>query len=311
MTSQPSRRRFLSISAALAVLPVSAYAEAPLVQWRGTALGAGTTMRLAGVDQSNAQETILAVQSEINRLESIFSIYRQTSALSRLNRTGRLKNPPPELLELVSLSGVLHRATDGAFDPTIQPLWMLYAQKAAEGKTPQPAEIQQVRELTGWTGLHYSSDAIRFAHDGMALTFNGIAQGYIADKIADLLRVRGMTQILIDMGEIFALGRKPNGTPWQAGIATPDNEILKQLPLENRAIATSAPLGTLIEANHRVGHILDPRSGVPSKSWKLVSVSADRAALADGLSTAFCLLPRATIDQVLAKHPNAALEILV
>lgn len=311
MNSKLSRRRFLSISAALAVLPAAAYAEAPLVRWRGAALGVGASMTLAGMEHSAAQKVFSSVQAEINRLESIFSLYRQDSALTRLNRTGQLQTPPPELLELVSLSDGLHRATDGAFDPTIQPLWMLYARKAAEGKTPQPDEIQKVQECTGWEHLHYSPDVIRFAGDGMALTFNGIAQGYIADKIADLLRARGLGQVLIDMGEICALGRKPNGEPWQAGIAAPDDEILRRLPLEDRALATSAPLGTVIEADNRIGHILDPRSGVPAESWKLVSVSSDRAALADGLSTAFCLLPRAEIARVLTKHPSASLEVLV
>lgn len=311
MTSTLSRRRFISISAALAALPSSALAETPTARWQGTALGARASMTLAGMGQAAALDIFVSVQAEVARLEKIFSLYRQDSALVQLNRTGILEMPPPELLELIGLSDSLNRTTGGAFDPTIQPLWQLYARRAAEGKMPGQGEISEVQQRTGWARLRYSSEAIRFTSDGMALTFNGIAQGYIADKVANLMRARGLGQVLIDMGEIRALGRKPNGRPWQAGIAAADNEILKQIPLEDRALATSAPLGTLIDPGHRVGHILDPRNAVPAESWKLVSVSSERAAVADGLSTAFCLLPRAAIAQVLANYPNASLELLV
>ena len=306
-----SRRRFLSISAALAALPSSALAGAPTARWRGVALGATASMTLAGYDQAPAEAAFKAVEKEIFRLENIFSLYREGSAVSRLNQAGRLTNPPPELLELLSLSDLVNRSTDGAFDPSVQPLWQLYAQSAANGVLPTAGEIQETKNRTGWKRLQYSPDAIRFDVGGMAVTFNGIAQGYIADKVADLLRSRGFTQVLIDMGEVYALGRKADGGQWQAGIASPENEILKRMPLENRALATSAPQGTVIDPRNRVGHILDPRSGQPAQSWKLVSISHEQACLADGLSTALCLLPRAEIERVLKAHPSAALEVLV
>ncbi len=311
MTSGLSRRRFLSVSAALAILPSAALAEAPKARWQGTALGANASMSLLGVDQTRAHEIFASVEAEVGRLEKIFSLYRQDSLLVSLNRTGRLEGPPPELLELISLSDALYRSTEGAFDPTVQPLWQLYAERALRGDAPTRSEIAEVQQRTGWSRLYCNAEAVRFAREGMALTFNGIAQGYIADKIAALLRARGLNQVLIDMGEISALGRKANGEPWQAGIAAPDNEILRQLPLEDRALATSAPLGTLLDPGNGIGHILDPRSGKPAQSWKLVSVSSDRAAIADGLSTAFCLLPRETIDRTLPVYPSASLELLI
>jgi thiamine biosynthesis lipoprotein len=81
--------------------------------------------------------------------------------------------------------------------------------------------------------------------------------------------------------------------------------------LSDRALATSAPLATLLDAERGVGHILDPRTGEPAARWRLASVSAPHAALADALSTAFCLMDRRTIDAALARHPDAALESLV
>lgn len=311
MTQTLSRRRFLSLSAAAVALPAGAGASLPTAHWRGRALGAAASMTLTGINQEAAGNLFTAVESELARLERVFSLYREDSALTRLNKNGHLADPPAELLEVIALSDSLFHATGNAFDPTVQALWQVYASHAASEEPPSESEIQDALDQTGWRQLQFDSAEISFSREGMALTFNGIAQGYIADKVAELLRARGLTQVLIDMGEISAQGRRPDGRLWRAGIATPDGKILKRLPLKDRALATSAPRGTLLDPAGRRGHIIDPRNGLPTESWKLVSVSAESAALADGLSTAFCLLPRAGIAKTLLGYPDAVLEILV
>jgi len=316
MTQGLNRRRFLAISAATVVLPGTlrpgdGRAAAPVARWRGTALGAGAAMTLVGLDDTAARPVFAALEAEIERLETLFSLYRADSALARLNRDGRLAAPAPEILELLSLSDALHRATEGAFDPTIQPLWQLHAQAASENRDPTAGELAEGLALSGWGKLRFSAREVAFARPGMAMTFNGIAQGYIADRVAALLRGRGLTDVLVDMGEIVALGRRPDGSAWRAGLATPEGAIVREVRLAERALATSAPLGTLLDRAGRVGHILDPRSGRPGGHWRLVSVAAGRAALADGLSTACCLLPRPAIDAALAAHSDASLEALL
>ncbi len=311
MTQRLSRRRFLCFSAAVAAFPAGVRASIPTAHWRGRALGAQASMTLTGITQADAGDLFSAVESELTRLELVFSLYREDSALTRLNRDGHLAKPPAELLEITTLSNSLFHASGGAFDPSVQKLWQVYASKAASGAQPSAKEIAYAQDRTGWQHVQFDISKISFARDGMALTFNGIAQGYIADKIADLLRARGLKQVLIDMGEVSAQGKRPDGQPWRAGIAAPTGDIIKRLPLENRALATSAPLGTLLDPAGRRGHIIDPRNGRPAKSWSLVSVSAERAALADGLSTACCLLPRAAIAKTLQSYPGSRLEVLV
>ena len=308
MSTGFSRRRFLAISAA-ALLPGTARAGAPVTRWQGVALGAPARMSLVGLEASAAAPLFAALEHEIARLEGLFSLYRPGSALRRLNHNGRLDSPPAELLELLSLAGDIHHATGGAFDPTIQPLWLLHA--AAAGRRPDRRQVAETRWRCGWQHLDFSPEAVVFTRPGMAVTLNGIAQGYIADRMADLLRRRGLTDVLIDMGEIAALGRRPGATPWRAAIALPDGEIVSRIELSDRALATSAPLGTLLDRAGQVGHILDPRDGRPGGRWQVASVSARQAALADGLSTAFCLLPRRAIATALARYPDAALEALV
>ncbi|MCP5072317.1 MAG: FAD:protein FMN transferase [Rhodobacteraceae bacterium] len=307
MTTRLTRRRFFSVTAAAILLPDSARASKPIAQWRGTALGAAASMQLTGLETGQAQALFSEVRAEISRLEQIFSLYRQDSVLSRLNRKGHITDPPAELVELLSLSVALFRATDGRFDPTIQPLWEIHAQQAANGGTVSDAQILDALEKTGAQNLSFDAKSIVLGRQGMALTLNGIAQGYFTDKVAALLRRRGMENILIDVGEIAALGRKPDNTQWRVGIAQPDGEIVERIELEDRALASSAPLGTILGSQ---GHIIDPITGRPGLAHRLVSVSAPTAALADGLSTAFAILPEKKISQSLEQFPMARLEVL-
>lgn len=305
-----SRRRFLAISAAAAALPAAACAARPVARWRGTALGAQASMTLVGLREAEAGGVFATVQAEIDRLEGLFSLYRRDSLLARLNAQGRLTDPPGDFLALLALSDRLHRATGGAFDPTIQPLWLLHAAAATENRRPTVDKLSAARARCGWRHLEVSPRAVRFTRPGMALTFNGIAQGYIADRVAALLHDRGLHDVLVDMGEIAARGQRPDGTPWRAGISLPEGRIVREVRLSERCLATSAPLGTLLDPTGHIGHILDPRSGQPGGRWRLVSVAADEAALADGLSTACCLLSRGAITAALAAQPGTSLEAL-
>ena len=309
MERHPTRRRFLSISAVALALPATALADASVTRWTGAALGAEATILLAGVEHDRATAIFAAVDAEVSRLENIFSLYRRDSILMQLNRAGRLGAPPPELLELLNLSGVVNSASGGAFDPTIQPLWRLYADAA--GAPPAPSELNRAIGLIGWNMVRHGPDEIRFTRPGMALTLNGIAQGYIADRIAELMREMGLRDVLIDMGEVAARGHRPDGRAWQVEIARPDSTPVRRVGMSDRALATSAPLGTLLGRIGGVGHILDPRTGRPGGQWRLISVSAESAALADGLSTAFCLMPRTAIDRALAAYPDARLEAIL
>lgn len=306
-----SRRRFLAISAAAAALPSCARAAPPVARWRGAALGAQASMTLVGMNAAGAGDVFAKVEAEIDRLEGLFSLYRRDSLLARLNAAGRLTAPPGEFLELLALSDRLQRTTGGAFDPTVQPLWLLHAAAAAENRRPAAGDIAKARAHCGWRHLDVSPRAVAFTRPGMALTFNGIAQGYVADRVAALLRGLGLRDVLVDMGEIAARGQRPDGTPWRAAISLPEGRIVREIHLGERCLATSAPLGTLLDPSGRIGHILDPRSGEPGGRWRLVSVAAERAALADGLSTACCLLSRDAIAAALAAHPGTSLEALL
>lgn len=302
MRPEFSRRRFLTISAAAAGFASTSAFAGDVQHWRGRALGANASMTLTGMTPQDAQIIGQAVEQELTRLEQVFSLYRADSELSQLNRTGRLKQPSPEFLDVLSLSGALHAASDGAFDPTVQPLWVALM---------QGGDVQAARAAIGWGFVRFDTTEVRLMQPGMALTLNGIAQGYITDQIAALLRRRGLDQVLIDMGEIAAIGGRPDGQAWRAGIATPDGQIVHHVALRDGALATSAPFGTVGPNNKELGHIIDPRENVASGLQTLVSISAATAAVADGLSTACCLLDQKAAQATVAKFPETNIEKLI
>lgn len=297
-----TRRRFLSILAGAAALPMlGSTAGATPARWQGVALGANAQIIL---DHPNAEALLVQAVAEIDRLESIFSLYRD-SQLTQLNRTGLLANPAFEMVEILSVCSNINARTNGAFDPTIQPLWALYAESYANGAPPAERRISEALAMTGWQKLRFSSTLVEFDQSGMMLTLNGIAQGYIADRISALLKANGVANVLVNTGEIAAVGVAPNGSPWAVKIGSSQGQ---SLPLSNVAIATSAPLGTALDPDSSVGHILDPRTGRPAGLWPQVSVVALTAAEADGLSTAFCLMDKAEIDA--ARSPSVLDVIL-
>jgi thiamine biosynthesis lipoprotein len=292
-----TRRRFLAVSATMALAGAASAGALPVRRFQGVALGAGASLRLAHPEAAGIAARVWA---EVARLEDIFSLYRPGSALSRLNAAGVLEAPPFDLLNCLSIAGTVHAATGGAFDPTVQPLWVEYAAAATEGRAPA---ISGPAALVGWDGVTMDTGRIALARPGMSLTLNGIAQGYVADRVADLLAAEGLSDILIDMGELRALGGDPRGGDWPVRV-----QDGPEIDLRDRSLATSAPLGTTFDRSGRVGHILDPRSGLPTAAgWRQVSVTAPSAALADACSTAFCLLGREGIDDALAGFPEVQL----
>ena len=314
----PSRRRFLAISAAAAgigLAPSLARAGVPLHRWRGIALGARAEIRLYHPDSWTAEKLLADAEAEIRRLEAVFSLYQADSAIARLNRDGQLIAPPLDLVELLGLSSRIYHASQGAFDPSIQPLWQLYAETFADGRSSKPPRTDRIDAVRARTGFHHvdiAADMVRFARPGMALTLNGIAQGFITDRISRLLRDGGMNDILVDLGEIRASGSQgAEGDGWIVGL-DPDHSAtasgtaaVERIRLHDRAVASSARLGTTFDANGHMGHILDPRTGRPaSTDVRGASVVAASAALADGLSTAALVCDRKAFGALLDAFPG-------
>ncbi len=316
-----SRRRFLAIAAAagtLAGLPAIARAgtgAATSSTWKGVALGAPASITLVHPDRAHARATLQACVAEIDRLESIFSLYRPHSALVRLNRAGMLDRPPQELVELLSFGMSLARLSDGAFDPTVQPLYRLlaehFARPGAAPAGPDARLVGRALESVGHRYVELDAGRVRLQRPGMAITLNGVAQGYITDRVGALLRRAGFEDVLVDIGESLALGRSPDGDPWRAGVADPLGRAgslfelaLGDAPGALPALASSAGSGTPFGEGTGLHHLLDPRTGTSASHHAGVTVAAPRATLADGLSTTLSVLAPDQALKLLANWPD-------
>lgn len=306
---QTSRRRFLTIVAASATLPMlsrATLAELGFLKeglmprrWRGIALGADASLTIYHPDPDVADDLIAQAVAEMRRLEKAFSLYQATSEVSRLNRAGALPDPSIDLLRLLSDSARFSQMTAGAFDVTVQPLWRLYVdhfvKPDADPAGPDDAARRAACALVDHNDLMIGETALRFARPGMAVTLNGIAQGYITDRVVEVLLSAGLTNALIDVGETRAIGQPPSGDLWQVGIKDPraPDHLIESVSIGNAAIATSGGYGLRFGSGGLCNHLIDPRTGATARLYESVSVIAPDATTADALSTAFSLMPLA------------------
>ncbi len=295
-----SRRRFIAISAAAGActLPVASWSSDVAPQrWRGIALGAQASLLLHHPDRDEAMRLIAASVAEIARLEKIFSLYRTNSAISQLNRQGALHHPPLELVQALADCRGISDLSQGAFDVTVQPLWRLYTEhfsgQNADPAGPSARDVAAARDLVNYHDLSIDEQQIALARDGMEITLNGFAQGFITDRVAELLRRAGMKNVLVDIGETRALDDHPDGRPWRLGIRNPSepNDVLRTIGFANQAVATSGGYGTKFDAAGRHHHLFDPHTGRSTARYASVTVIAAKAATADALSTAFSNMP--------------------
>ena len=299
-----SRRQWLRTSLGLgaallgstAVSTAATAAAEPLV-WRERALlGFGTTLwlRAAHGDSDTVERGLDAAVQAIRHVEAQMSLFDPASAVSRLNREGELRGADADLLRVLRLAQQVSARSGGAFDVTVQPLWQAWDGARRAGHMPTAQALAQALALVGWRGLELGSDHVRLRRVGMALTLNGIAQGYAADLARERLRAHGVEHALLDTGEWAPLGRGPGDRPWTLAVADPRAaagagaseaaHAVVALCAEGRSVATSSDAHTTFTADRRHHHIFDPRSGDSPTQLASVTVVAPSCALADALS---------------------------
>jgi thiamine biosynthesis lipoprotein len=307
------RRKFLTISAAaagVALVPLGASQrtrQAQLVEWTGLSLGSLAAIRLHHPDRRAGEALLRRVVTEARRLETIFSLYSRDTALCELNRRGVLVAPPTELVELLGLCDRFWRLTGGVFDPTVQPLWQCYAEHfATEGASadgPTPGKLEEAIRLVGWQNVRFGRDRVVFERRGIALTLNGVAQGYITDRVVEMLREAGLESSLVDMGEIRTLGLRPDGNPWQVALRGPAGAVTLS-DTTNKAVATSGAEAFQFDRDGRCNHLFNPATGHCADPARSLTVVATTAVAADALSTAFAIMNQKEIAAVLMRAPE-------
>lgn len=265
-----------------------------VVEVIGTRAALGTRVSVTAVVQAAGRgEAAIAVAfDEMDRLTGIFSRYDPDSAVSVLNDAGRLRGPPPELSRVATRALGLHAATRGAFDVTVKPvLDLLDAQMPATA--PTAAELAEAAALVGAGALRVTRAGIRFDRDGMGVTLDGIAKGYIVDRMAAVLERHGVRRFLIDAGgDIRVRGLNARDTPWAIGVRDPagGDGFPEVIALPWGAVATSGGYERFYDAGRRYHHIISPDTGRSPVEIASASVVAPDALTADALATAVFVL---------------------
>jgi thiamine biosynthesis lipoprotein len=297
-----TRRRAITILAGVACAPGLACASAEAgVEWHGIAMGADASILFSGVTDDAARAAVEAAVGEIERLESALSLFRADSEVSRLNRTGMLAAPSLDLRRALGLAIAVAEATGGVFDPTVQALWEAHVDwfsRIPSGEAPPQAMIAAARQEVDWRRISLTPEAARLG-EHQRITLNGLGQGYVTDRVGDILRGQGFDCVLVDLGEQRALGPRQDGAPWK--ITRSD---AAPFMLTRGALATSEGSGFVFGANGTAHHLFDPRTGRSATHWRRITVHHRSAAVADALSTALYAMSDREIEAALPAWPG-------
>jgi thiamine biosynthesis lipoprotein len=300
-----NRRRFIALSlgtgASIGLVPKLHSQPMSRVEEKSIALGADISIVAYHEQRATAQRAIRAAFQALEDLEVLLSLYRPHSQICELNRERLLKQPHPDTVMVIGSALEWARLTDGAFDPTVQPLWAVHAATGA----PNPSTLENARRLVNWRTVNVTPSEIRLA-PGQQITLNGIAPGFAADRVREILVAHGIKHALVNTGEFCALGPKPEGGPWQIGIQHPRvREAYAALAaVENRFLATSGDYETKFSEDFSRHHIFDPATGRSPSELSSVTVLAPTGMDADALSTAIFVLGAARGLELAASRKN-------
>lgn len=254
----------------------------------------GTVCKITVYDHPS-DEAFEAAFAKISEIEAHMSLHIETSEISRINQQAGL-NPVSVSADTFTViqkaldTGVL---SDGAFDPTIGPLVQAWDIGGDNPRKPPQTEIDSLLPLVDYHQVVLDAQALTvyLTQPGMVLDLGGIAKGYAADKVAEVLRAHGVQSAIINLGgNVLTVGNKPDGSLWRIGIQNPSDErgghaVVVSLPA--LSLVTSGPYERYMEFEGVVyHHILDAATGYPVQSeFDSVSILTAESFLADALST--------------------------
>lgn len=261
-------------------------------------MGTEVSVTVSAPSAAEGDAVIEAAMAEIRRLDGMMSLFREDSEITRINLAAG-KHPvkaSPEMMEVVEHAWRISEISGGAFDITVGPLVVLWQMRLKEGKTPTDIEITNVLRRIGFRKIVIDGNAstIYLRKKGMIMDLGGVAKGYAADRAARVLAQRGVNNAIVAVaGDIRAMGRRPDGSPWRIGVQHPrePEKTLTVLELSDVSVSTSGDYERFkIIGSRRYHHILDPRTGRPSKGMESVTVIGDRGVVVDPLTTALFIL---------------------
>lgn len=261
-------------------------------------LGSPFEVTVVATDTVKANEYIDLAVAEVKRIENLISDWIPTTQISEVNRNAGIKpvKVDAEVFDLIGRSIKISEITSGAFDISYASMDKIWKFDGSMNAMPTEEAIKKSVAKIGYKNiiLDKKEQTIFLKLEGMKLGLGGIGQGFIADKVKELLAAKGCTSGIINVsGDINAWGKQPDGKPWTVGIVNPlnKNKIFATFPLENSSVETSGNYEKFVVFNGiRYSHIIDTRTGYPATGVASVSVFAKQTEIADALATGIFVL---------------------
>ena len=315
ITNKINRRKLIKILA-ISAIGSTAYGAYNLFnnkeyiksKWTGTVLNNNVNLEIHSNEGKNNSLIYSQINSFINQADDIFNLQNPDSEIVELNKNKKLQNPSPYLIEVIKKSQILSEQTNGSFDITVQPLWThYYSHFILNGKSnfPDDKALKNIKKSINWKNVVIENNTVILKNNA-SITLNGIAQGWITDKVVEIINKNNIKNTLVDFGETFASGSYEARRPWNIQIQSSEgiNTVIK---LTNKAVATSSAGGTMFEPTKKYNHIFNPKTGLSTTNFDTVSIISNKAWLSDCLATSALLLSRNKLKVLCDKYNAKAI----
>ncbi|RYF73611.1 MAG: FAD:protein FMN transferase [Cytophagaceae bacterium] len=255
-------------------------------------MGSAFELIVLGQNAKEGREHLQSAIEEIKRIEALLTEFTTTSQTALINQFAGIRpvTVDTEVYQLIQRCLALSRLSQGSFDISAGALKQLYNFRKGFSGFPSPAQLKEVRQCVGYTNIDLlANNQVFLRKKGMCIGFGAIGKGYAADRAKALLVTRGVQHGVINAsGDLTAWGTQTDGMPWKVGITDPvtSDRIAYWLPITNASVATSGNYEQYFDYQGvRYAHNLDPRSGLPTRYLKSVTVISSSAELSDALAT--------------------------
>jgi thiamine biosynthesis lipoprotein len=284
-----------------------------LVERARVSMGSELRLSVYASEERAGSAAIDEVFAEFERLEALMSVWREGSDIQRLNAAAGERAVPVsrDVIAVLQAARQISEWTGGKFDVTfgaLSDLWRFDHDQ--DNKLPDMAEVRRRLPLIDYHQLEIDDRAgtAFLRKRGMRAHLGGIGKGYAIDRAIAILHRRGLKDFLIQAGgDLYAAGQK-DGQPWRLGIQDPrgsPGRVFATLDVSDATFSTSGDYERFFFDNgRRYHHIIDPATGEPAAGCRSVTIVADGATLADGLSTGVFLLGPDAGLALLARLPN-------
>lgn len=282
-------------------------------------------LRVRPEQVEDARAWIEWARREIPRLERIYSRHDAESALSHLNRSlaeDDIREQGVRVdaeLEAILFSAVeVWEGSGGAFDVTIGPLVDVWSQAAARGVWPSLSDLRRAKQRVDGGGLLLPGEGtLIVTAERMRIDLDGISKGEVLDCLRARLRadLPGIAALIgFGQSSLYAIGDPdPGREGWRLALRSrsPGRPDLGVVRVRDRALSASSSVGSVsVIEGQQISHVIDPRTGSAVEGAVESVVIANRAALADGWSTALLVLGASrTSEQLIERAPVEALVI--